>query len=244
MEPAQPVQSPQPVQPAQPAKAPNGFGVTALVVGIVAFLLAWTGFFGLILAIVALVFGILALVKKQSKGMGITGIVLGSLALITALFFMLVGLALFGGAVQVANEVAKEQQAVDSAKKAFAVGETAEFGKLTVKVNTFTPNWTSDNEFMTPKDGYEYAYVSLNIKNTSDETVSVNPYDYSVNDSGIVSGPAIVTTPTPLNAVELKPGSSVDGDIVFEVKKGATNLTLEYKTYDTTFKEVTYSLAL
>lgn len=226
-------------------KTSNGFGVTALVVGIVSFVLGWTGFFGLILAVIAVVFGILALVKKQNKGMGITGIVLGSLALITALFFTIVGVAIFGGAAQVASNVAKEQQAVDSSKKDFAVGETAAFDKITVKVNTYTPNWISDNAYSTPKENYQYVFVSLNIKNTSNETVSINPYDFAVNDNGVVTNPTIASTPTPLNAVELKPGSAIDGDLVFEVKKNATGLKLEYKVYNTTaLKEVTYSLAL
>jgi len=223
----------------------NGFGVTALVVGIVAFLVGWTGLFGLILAIVAIVFGILALTKKQSKGMGITGIVLGGLALITALIVTTVGLAILGGAAQVADDASKEQQLVDNAKKDFAAGETARFDDLEVKVNKYTPNWTSTDGFSTPKDGYEFTYVSLNVKNKGSDDVSANPFDFKLNDNGVVADHDIAVTATPFNAVELKPGAAIDGDLVFQVKKGATGLKIEYKHYNNkTFKEVTYSLAL
>lgn len=49
-------------------------GLTALIGGIGAFIFGWVPALGFILGAAATVFGILALVKKQSKGMGITGI--------------------------------------------------------------------------------------------------------------------------------------------------------------------------
>lgn len=72
----------------------NGFAVTALVVGIVAFLFGWTGLIGLILAVAALTFGFLGLYKKQNHGMAITGLILGGLAFLTALVFCVVWLVL------------------------------------------------------------------------------------------------------------------------------------------------------
>ena len=91
--PAQPPVPPQPQQPVPPAGvAPsqsNGFAITALVLGIVAFLFGWAGFFNLLTAVLAVVFGIVALVKRQSKGMAITGTALGGVGLLTSI---LVGL--------------------------------------------------------------------------------------------------------------------------------------------------------
>lgn len=229
----------------QSQKSSNGFGVTALVVGIVAFLFGWTGIPGLLLATVAVVFGILALVKKQSKGMGITGIVLGSLALVTALFITLAGLAILGGAAKVVSDASSEQKALENTKKDFAVGETAAFDQLQAKVNTFTPNWTATDGYSIPNDGYEFAFVSLNLKNTSDKTVSVNPFDFKINDAGVVSDHDFTTTATPFNAVDLKAGATIDGELVFQVKKGATGLKLEYTHFnDKALKEFTYTLGL
>lgn len=231
--------------PPAAAAQSNGLAITALVVGIVAFCLGWTGPVGLVIAIVAIVFGILALVKKQSKGMGITGLVLGGLALITALIITSLGAAILGGIAQTANTVSNEQKAIDSAQKDFAKGKTATFDKLEVKATTVTQPWQSTDGFSKPDDGKEFVMVSLDIKNTSDATVSVNPFDFKLDDAGVAASYELANTSTPLNAVELKPGSSVTGDLVFQAKQGATGLKLQYKTYSATaLKEVTYSLAL
>lgn len=88
-----PAQSPIPPQPGQPPVPPvnmvpsqsNGFAIAALVLGIIAFLFGWLGFFNLLTAILAVVFGIVALVKHQSKGMAITGTALGAVGLLASI---------------------------------------------------------------------------------------------------------------------------------------------------------------
>ena len=246
MESAQPTQ-PAPAAPSpQPSKsASNGLAITALVLGIVAFCVGWTGPFGLVVAAAAVVFGIIALVKRQSKGMGITGVVLGGIAFITALIITSLGVALIGGAAQYANDVSNEQKTVDSTKKVFAKGEVAQFDKLQVKVAAVTVDWQPNDGFSKPNDGKQYVLVSLDIKNTSNETVSVNPFDFKIDENGTASDHDFTTTSTPLNSVELKPGASVSGDLVFQVGQGATGLKLQYNTYNTkALKEVTYTVAL
>lgn len=232
-------------QPAAPKSSSNALAITALVLGIVAFCVGWTGPFGLVVAAAAIVFGIIALVKKQSKGMGITGVVLGGIAFITALIITSLGVALIGGAAQYANNVSNEQKAVDSTKKVFAKGEVAQFDKLQVKVAAVTVGWQPNDGFSKPDDGKQYVLVSVDVKNTSNETVSVNPFDFKIDENGTASDHDFTTTSTPLNSVELKPGASVSGDLVFQVGQGATGLKLQYSTYNTdALKEVTYTVAL
>lgn len=82
-------------QPPAPVKQGNGFGVTALVLGLVGLIIfSWIPginlFTGLPLALLAIIFGIVALVKARSrggkgKGTGGTGLVLGVLAIIVAI---------------------------------------------------------------------------------------------------------------------------------------------------------------
>ena len=61
----------------QPAPTnPKGLAITALIVGAVAFLLGLVPVVGIILGLTGVVFGIIALVKKQSKGLAITGLAL------------------------------------------------------------------------------------------------------------------------------------------------------------------------
>ena len=76
--------------------APKGLAVTALVLGIVAFAFGWLGLFSIFgignvfTALAAVVFGVIALVKRQSKGMSITGLVLGAVGLLTTVALMVI----------------------------------------------------------------------------------------------------------------------------------------------------------
>src|SRR5690554_4375935 len=71
--------------PLTPPKSPSGLAIAALVVGIMAFLLGLIPVFGAIVGLTAVVFGILAMRKNQSKGMSIAGIVLGGLAAVVSM---------------------------------------------------------------------------------------------------------------------------------------------------------------
>lgn len=82
--------------PEQTKNAP--WGVIALVVGIVAFLLGLIPVLGFLLGAGAVVFGVLALRAAQSKGQSVTGIVLGSIAVVASLG-MTLGFAAAGTAI-------------------------------------------------------------------------------------------------------------------------------------------------
>jgi len=79
-------------QPAAPAPAPvqlvaapaaqNGMAIASMVVGIVSLMSCWAVFFGLIAGVTALILGILGIKKPIGKGMAITGIVTGGLAIL------------------------------------------------------------------------------------------------------------------------------------------------------------------
>lgn len=77
---------------------PKGLAIAALVVGIVAFLTGLAPFFGLIAGAAAVVLGILALRRAQSKGMAITGLSLGAVGAVTSLIVTLVFAAALGTA--------------------------------------------------------------------------------------------------------------------------------------------------
>ena len=76
--------------PPQARPLSSGMAIAALVLGIVALLLFWTVFGGILLGLVAIVLGVIALrrVRKgiaAGRGMAITGVVLGTLGLLGAL---------------------------------------------------------------------------------------------------------------------------------------------------------------
>lgn len=91
--PAPPAAEPVPGAPAR-AGAPKALALSALIVGIVAFLTGLLPVLGAILGVAAVILGIIALVRKQSKGLSITGIVLGAIALIVSVA-MTIGFAAF-----------------------------------------------------------------------------------------------------------------------------------------------------
>lgn len=87
--------APPPAQPVPPQKTGNGFGIAALVLGIIGLLAGLIPvigiFIGIPLGILALIFGIVAAVSSKNrvnnagKGTGITGIILGILAIVAAI---------------------------------------------------------------------------------------------------------------------------------------------------------------
>lgn len=76
--------------PPTPGSGVGGMAIAALIVGIVAFIFGWVPFFGLLVAAVGVVLGILALRQPRGKGFGITAVVLSGLAALTGIFMLVV----------------------------------------------------------------------------------------------------------------------------------------------------------
>lgn len=70
---------------APPAQKRLGLALAALLVGVGAFLFGLIPVFGALVGIAAAVLGILALRKKQSKAMAVTGLVLGGIAAVVSI---------------------------------------------------------------------------------------------------------------------------------------------------------------
>ena len=75
-----------------------------------------------------------------------------------------------------------------------------------------------------PKAGNEYVVVHVRLHNTTDNEVDYNVFDFhtksgtgNITDETLVS---FVNSSDQLNSGKLAAGGSVEGDIVFEVKKG------------------------
>lgn len=118
--PPAPVQGPAPLpqQPGVPgAPAPNtpkGLAITALVLGIVAFLFGWLGllsFLGIgniFTAIAAVVVGTIAMVKRQPKGLALTGTILGAVGLIATVLFIIISTIGYASLSEKAKQNANE----------------------------------------------------------------------------------------------------------------------------------------
>lgn len=71
------------------------FGIASMILGIIALLFFCTGC-NILLAILAIVFGIIQLVKNKQKGMAITGIITGTLGILASVFFWIIMLFSIG----------------------------------------------------------------------------------------------------------------------------------------------------
>lgn len=71
-------------QSTTPPGRPMALALTALIVGIVALLFGLVPIFGALIGIAAVVLGVLALRKQQSKGMAVTGLVVGAVAVLAS----------------------------------------------------------------------------------------------------------------------------------------------------------------
>lgn len=79
---------------AQTASNLKGLSIAGMVCGIVAVVFIWTGWFGLISGIAAIVLSSIALAKKaEGKGMAIAGLVTGIVAMVIALIVIIIAAA-------------------------------------------------------------------------------------------------------------------------------------------------------
>ena len=92
--PQQNYQQPQ-YQTTQP-QGGSGFGVAALVLGIVALLLCWIPYVNITCTILAFILGIIGIAKNSGKGQAIAGVVLSVIAAIPTIIIMIFLNAIFG----------------------------------------------------------------------------------------------------------------------------------------------------
>lgn len=228
-------------------KKSNAFATVAMVVGIVAAVFGWTGPFGLVLAIVALVFGILGLVKKQSKGKSITGIVLGAIALVTALIVISIASAVVAVVTDDGNASLSGDSSASEVDKqtTFKVGDAIDFDDKKVTVTAVERNWNSGNEYITPGTGKEYVKVQVSIENNSKTEASYNTFDWKIQDTqGVIqdidSNTYVVDGG--LNSGELASGGKVTGFMIFAVPADDAGLVLSYSPSFFTNKKVEIKL--
>lgn len=87
------------------------------------------------------------------------------------------------------------------------------------------------NEFIKPKDGYEYVKITLKIENKSDKKISYNALDWQmVNADGQEDawGTYTADDDITLNSGELDAGGKIEGVLVWEQKINDNNLRLRY----------------
>lgn len=113
-----------------------------------------------------------------------------------------------------------------------AVGETAELDDRTLTVAEVESNYAANSRFSRVESGNQNLRVWVTLTNTSNRSISYNPFDFQVQDSNGVQTriSPMPETPNELRSGELAPEGRVEGNLVFEVPENDNNLSLIYTT--------------
>lgn len=242
--------TPKEAAPATPGATPvNGLAIASLVTGIVAFVFGWAIFFGFLVGATAVVLGIIGIKKARgngtSKGLSVAGIVTGAIgalwSLVLTILFVVslvllgIGGASAGVALDQANKALEnynaENKALIEAKKDFKRGETAKFGQFEVKVNSLQRDYDASDSYYAASEGNELIVVNVTVKNVGKESKYIGLYDLKMNDAGVADTSAFIDVAPAFESGDVDPNASVTGNLVYEVKKGSTDLKLQYEVY-------------
>ncbi|MEI6850655.1 MAG: DUF4190 domain-containing protein [Candidatus Saccharibacteria bacterium] len=252
----EPVSNPTPSPTVINTQKTNGVAVAAMIVGIIAFVVAWAPFIGFVTGIVAIILGIIGLKKTTEKGMSIVGIVTGAMSALSSLVITLMfiaGIALIGGVASEIDNAADsyntEQQAKIEAKKDFKKDETAVFGNFEIKVNSIQRNYTPEDQYMAAGEGKELVVVNVSIKNISKKSELFSAYDLGLNVNGVSNFSTYQVVVPEFTGGDISAGATSIGNIVYEITKDATGLKLQhtenvYNSKKAKSETLTYTLVI
>lgn len=241
---------PVPVRVADPLDHHNGLGIAGLVLGILGALVCAVPLIGLIgvpLAAIALVLSVLGVMRVHAGaasnfGIAAAGLVLSVAALGFATFWfaaaMLAGIDPTGAssddvmplAVGTFSESETGSSAVRTAAKGedIVVGGMLSSGKASFVVDDFAPSVKGKDAWMAPSQGNKYVAAHVVVENLGADTYEniswIGAKVYTSEGQGYPSFPLVSSTRGPAlpDTIDLKPGSKVDGWLVFEVPANAT----------------------
>ena len=138
---------------------------------------------------------------------------------------------------EVSNTASQETKTEE--KTEFKVGDIIAFDGKELTVEKVERNYSTGNQFVTPKDGKEFVKVNLKVENKSDGEMSYNFLEFKIEDSNgsVELGSIMANSDDSLGSGELTKGGKKSGSIVFEVPAGSS-LKLHYKPLWTTKKIV------
>lgn len=109
----------------------------------------------------------------------------------------------------------------------FLVGDVVETSDLKISFID-AGEYTSDNEFLQPKDGNVYYKMDFDFENVSDSDQYVSSWDFKCYADGYDMEQSYMDG-MELDAT-LSPGKKTKGSVFFEVPKDSKEITLEYET--------------
>lgn len=202
------------------------FAIVALISGILSFVLGWTAFFGLVLGVVAVIFGILALQRKQPKGLSLTGLILGGIGALTSL---IVGIVLVVG-IGVIGAIESEASSTQAETTEVPQEEPEEESAAPAADVVYSGTGDSILEITLPAGPDSIGIATLTHSGSRNFAVwsldqNLNQDDLLVNTIGNYSGTVVfnLSTSTRITAFEI----SADGAWTVTLRDVQTVRTLE-----------------
>lgn len=229
----------------------NTPGIMSLVISIIAVIGCWIPGLNIISMFLAVISGIIAVIslisafrnKSGSKLLPISGIII---SLFSIFFGSSMNNYMFNSSSSSTSSSSNTSSTSESSennnsntsenkeveKSQYAVGDVIKFDDKEVTITNVKRNYSTGNEFSKPKSGNEFIKVSVKIDNKSKDTVSVNTFDFKVQDSnGVIDDCAAPTYSLDdgLESSQLASEGSKTGSMIFEVPKNDSNLILIYQ---------------
>lgn len=212
-------------------------GIASLVLGIVSIVIGFIPIIGLICFITALIgfiLGIISLVKKNNKGMSISGIVLCVLAIIV----IYSSTDSFLGNTTSSPDISSTQV---SNNRQYAVGETFKNNLLAITYISVNDNFTNYNKYVEIKDGYKVIQASFEFENVGTSDKLASSYDFNCYADGYDCNSFWSVDDSFFNST-LSSGKKCKGNVYFEVPTNANEITLEYELNAWTSEKVTFKV--
>ncbi|MGW2019113.1 DUF4190 domain-containing protein [Streptomyces sp. NPDC001927] len=227
----------------------NGLGVTALVLGLVGLLFGvfpFTFWLGAILGIMALIFGIIGHGKARrgeatNKGMALSGIILGAVAIVASIAWLLVVVVAVNDVKNdIDEEIAKQDKAssapttpgatsepepepTETAPAALKFGQTFTY-EDGIKVTVSKPRAYQPDQFAAGHTKGNKAFqVTVTIVNGSKETLDVTGALVDASDAEGAQADAIFdgSDATTMFRGNVLPGKQAKGDFAFSLPAAA-----------------------
>ena len=115
-------------------------------------------------------------------------------------------------------------------EKEFEKGTPATFGYFEVTVNQVTPDYKPTNGLLPSTKDYTFLLVNVTAKNTDQTPRLLSDFHFAVLNGDFVINTSLAQVDPALKNGAVEPGTSVTGNLLYEVPANATGLKLYYNT--------------
>ncbi len=219
--------------------------VASLILGILSIFISVIPVFGIISivpAIMSFVFGLVAIFKKteknKSKAMQIAGVVLSSISIAIAIFWIFCIIFVSEIAAYFDDYDIDWDAQMERYIPVYDLNEDADLGNVIVKLESVSLDYNNEN-VVKPQTGYKYVAYKVHIKNISNYNFNLyEPLITMLCDDGNVYGSDYnkVYSNTNLISVTIKPGEITTGIIAFEIPINTEEEEIIFPINENTYK--------